>query len=198
MSLSDTIDNQVTASSERWFDDIERCSNPWRYWLGMLEFSPYNPCTDEEFVERYVEDACRAADNVRLRVVPRTQRFTDRWAAFRRHHEDLEDSAKYRRTRWLIWRAAALRTALDFNLGITQDEADARIVHVKLAQTMRELGPYDANGYCADANEYRSSNSNFWRASTLNYDGQPKKLGPLHQYAEMVLVLVTVTVRDWR
>ena len=70
--------------------------------------------------------------------------FPQMWAAFRKHHIALDGSWKYRRKRFLIWRAAALKTIVD--RGYYQDAVDALMIRDKLLATYREFGPLDIDG----------------------------------------------------
>jgi hypothetical protein len=75
-------------------------------------------------LEHDIEEACRAADGLRLAIAPATKRFAEMWATFRRHHEQLDGSYKFRRRRGLVWRAAALTVICARNR--FQDVVDAR------------------------------------------------------------------------
>jgi hypothetical protein len=95
------------------------------------------------------------------------------WAGFRERHTELEDRWKYRRKRYLLWRAAALKTMLD--RGNYQDAADAQMIRDKLLATNREFGPLDDHG--------GYGNYNIWRPAS-----------PLEQYAADVLALFSVAI----
>jgi hypothetical protein len=170
------VQNVPSAAEEQpWFYRIEDTADPWRHWFRMLRFPRHGPLDAE--IERHIEELCQAADERRLAIVPTTKRFAEMWATFRRHHEGLEDCWKYRRRRWLVWRAAALKVA--FECGWGQDEADDVVIRGKLAETMAEFGPVAADG--------SYNGGNFWRPS-VSHDGEP-----LAEYAMMVLVLVRAT-----
>jgi hypothetical protein len=167
-----------SAVAGRWFDDIEPCADPWWRWLETLQFPP----TDAA-IEYYVEDACRAAECRRRRSSRTCGRpfvgIMNGWKAI----------GIIAALRALTWRAAALRVAFDF--GLRFDDGDGKCdIAVRLAQTMRALGPYDADGYY--------DGGNLWKPSTLDRDGTPEKPDPLDEYAAMVLVLARVTVSAWR
>jgi hypothetical protein len=172
----------------RWFDRIEpTAGNPWRHWFGMLRYPRHGPL--DSWIERYIiEDICRAADKLRLTVKPATQRFTATWATFRKHHETLDDNYEYRRKRWLVWRAAALKVAHDHGdlpYGDFQDEADFIQCRDLLSETLAEFWP----GIKPDGSCDRSPHINFWVPDIVRADGSKDK-DPLAEYAAMVLLLI--------
>jgi hypothetical protein len=124
----------------------------------------------------------KRADQVRLSIVPETKRFANMWAAFRRHHETLEDGGGYgyRRVRYLTWRAAALTVICRRDR--FQDVIDANMARDKLAATMREHGPYSPDG--SD-----SFGGNFWQATLVQFTDGTTGPSPLHEYAAMVLLI---------
>jgi hypothetical protein len=170
-------------SDERMFDCIESTADPWCDWFQMLGLGlPARHTPLDAWIERDVEEACRAADRLRLAVIPTTKRFSNMWATFRRHHEQLDGNYKHRRIRWLVWRAAALTVICARNR--FQDVVDANQARDKLAATMHELGPIEPDGSFPGG-------GNFWR---VGHDsaGTPD---PLAEYAVMVLSLVRAAAR---
>jgi len=173
----------------RWFDGIKPAADPWWDWFGMLCFPPHGPL--DSWIEHYiVEDICRAADKLRLTVVPTTERFTATWATFRKHHEALDDSYKHRRKRWLVWRASALRVAHDHGdlpFGDFQDEADFIQCRNLLTETLAEFWP----GIKPDGSCDLAPHINFWVPDTVRADGSTDtNPDPLAEYAAMVLLLI--------
>jgi hypothetical protein len=167
-------------SDKRWFDRIESTAHPWCDWLQMLGLGlPERYCQLDAGIEHDIEEACRAADGLRLAIVPTTKRFAEMWATFRRHHEQLDGSYKFRRRRWLAWRAAALTVICARNR--FQDVVDANQARDKLAATMRELSPIEPDG-------------SFPGGVRVGHDsdGTPD---PLAEYAVMVLSLVRAAAR---
>jgi hypothetical protein len=182
MTLSPTAKAFFRCEDEpepRWFDRIEPTANPWRDWFSMLQFPQHGPL--DSWIERYiVEDICRAADKLRLSVEPATQRFAARRARFRHHHEALEACSKYRRKRWLVWRASALRVAYDHGdlpHGDFQDELDFIQCRNLLTETLAEFWP----GIKPDGSRDGSS-FNFWCGEFTHADGS-KDTDPLGEYA---------------
>ena len=172
----------------RWFDRIEPTNNPWRQWFSRLCFPRHGPL-DIWIERRIVEDICRAADKLRLTVTPTTARFEAMWARFSHHHNRLEESYEYRRKRWLVWRASALKVAHDHGdlpHGDFQDEADFVQCRNLLTVTLAEFWP----GIKPDGSCDRFPHINFWRVESIRPDGSKDPGDPLSEYAEMVLQLV--------
>jgi hypothetical protein len=188
--LSDSAEAFFRCGDEiepRWFDIIEPADNPWRNWFRMLCFPQHGPL-DTWIERRIVEDVCRAADRLRLSVTPATARFEATWARFCHHHNTLDESYEYRRKRWLVWRASALRVAHDHGdlpHGDFQDEADFIQCRALLTETLAEFWP----GIKPDGSHDRHPGINFWRAECIRADGS-KDTDPLGEYAAMVLQLV--------
>jgi hypothetical protein len=183
-------------SAYRWYDRITTSvRHPWIDWLQhatpsrtLLGRSPL-----EYPIENDIEDAIRAADQLRLSVVPTTEHFIEMWVMFRKHHEDLDNAYEYRRKRYLTWRAAALQAICDHNR--FQDDADRRQARDKLHATMLEFGPYNADG------SVTGYNCKFWDPQLVDFRTSRKCLvrpsaddgrepGPLEEYASMVLLLM--------
>jgi hypothetical protein len=101
-----------------WLELLDiSAGDPWETWVETLGFPhQYEPL--DATIEHAVEDAILHAD-ARRRAVGRV--FPQMWADFRRHHDELDGRGKYRRIRYRIWRAAALKTMLDH--GHYQDAA---------------------------------------------------------------------------
>lgn len=176
-----------TTEVYRWFDEIDDCPYPWRDWLKrIVPYSARRIGPLDAGIERKVEDLIQAADARRLDVI---FGHGPMWAMFRAHHEALEERGKYRRRRYMIWRAAALKTICDCHQ--FQDDIDAAQAHNKLAATMAEFG-----GSCAPDGAF-GDGCNFWRPE-LHLDGDDGTSGfdPLHEYAMVVLALVRATMRD--
>src|SRR5436305_1103694 len=92
---------------------------------------------------------CGRPLHLRLRHSP------SKWAAFKQHHEGLEDCYKYRRMRFLIWRASALKVTYDRDA--FQDQIDAKLARDTLLATLHFFwGDFDVNGNAPD------SAVNFW------------------------------------
>ena len=129
----------------------------------------------QAWLENDIESAIRTADALRLATAPHTDTFTKQWHGFRRHHEELDFGGKYRRQRYMVWRAAALKALCERNA--FQDAADSQQARNVLASTMRYFWPtIDADGNFPDGN--------FWRVS------DPDQPDALAEYAGMVLVLL--------
>jgi hypothetical protein len=183
-------------AEEPWFYWIEDTDDPWRHWFAMLDFPCYGPL--EAWIETDVEELCRAADERRLALKPQTERFAQMWATFRRHHENLEDCWKHRRQRWLTWRAAALTVICDRDR--FQDVIDRNQARAKLAETMREHGPYEPDGSyrCGPYPDGSFSCTNFWRPEIADFSDGTSRPHPLTEYAAMVLMLVRATAEGRR
>jgi hypothetical protein len=188
-------------SSYRWFDCIEPTQDePWIDWLQYLPSRTLLGRSPLEYpIEDDIEEAIRAADQLRLSTVPTTKHFTEIWATFRHHHEQLDDNYEYRRKRYLTWRAAALQEICDRNR--FQDDADRRQAGSKLARTMQEFGSYNADGSVTNYNckfwdpqlvDFRTSRKCVVRPSAD--DG--REPGPLEEYASMVLLLMKQSMRQ--
>jgi hypothetical protein len=163
-----------------WLDVIAYTDDPWRCWLGALpawHLRGHGPL--DAWIEDDVEELIQRADRLRLSIVPETKRFTDIWAAFRRRHENLEDRNKYRRNRYLTWRAAAL--TLICQRDRFQDVVDRNTAHDKLAATMREFGPLAPDG------SYGAFN--FWRVVAVQFSDGTTGPDPLSEYASMVMMI---------
>jgi hypothetical protein len=173
-----------TAEDPRWFDEIEETTNPWRYWYRMLRLPLRHGLLDDD-IERKVDALCRAADERRLSGVIYSYGAT--WAEFRRHHEELEESWSYRRIRYLTWRAASLKTIVDYDDVFT--DVDAKQASAKLAETMAEFGPYAPDG------SYEHGH-NFWRPEFNNVADGTQHLSALGEYGMMVLALTRSVARD--
>jgi hypothetical protein len=145
--------------------------DPWRDWLSQTVFPNREASPHELWIEQDLEQLVRAADRQRLHVEPVTERFGRMWATFRQHHVCLDERGKYRRRRWMVWRAAALKVMHD--RGMYQDSVDERLLLVQLAQAMRFHGPINWDG--------SFDGGNFWR---------PSDHDPFGEYAAMVLSLV--------
>jgi hypothetical protein len=101
------------------------------------------------------------------------------WDSFRRRHDDLDGCPKYRRRRYLIWRAAAMTMLLE--RGAYQDEADAAMIRAKLVDTYADgIGPLDAAG--------SYDGYNLWNPTAPGDD--------LENYAADVLALFRVAITD--
>jgi hypothetical protein len=185
-------------TDERWFDRIDITDDPWRDWFGMLAFPRRHDPLDA-WIERRVEDLCRAADVRRLAVEPATMRFAQIWATFRRHHEALEERGKHRTRRWLVWRASALRVV--FERAGFQDEIDADQARAKLVETLREFWPgIRPDGSCD------GHGCNFWRAEIVTVAPSDEfaehgiafktRTDPLAEYAAMVLTVIKTAAGD--
>jgi hypothetical protein len=170
-----------------WLDVIAYTNDPWRCWLSALparHLRGHGPL--DAWIEHDVDELIQRADRLRLSIVPETKRFTDMWAAFRRHHENLEDRNKYRRRRYLTWRAAAL--TLICQRDCFQDVIDRSMARDKLAATMREFGPLAPDG--------SYGGSNFWRAATVQFAGGATGPDPLSEYAAMVLLITKRSIGE--
>jgi len=182
MSDSETVTGTAPREGEErpvpWFYRIEPSDDPWRNWFAMLDFPHHGPLDAE--LERDVEALCLAADRRRMATDPTTKHFATMWATFRGHHVRLEDNWKYRRTRYLVWRAAALKVIHEGHWG--QDSTDRLQVRNKLGETMTEFGPYAFDG--------SDRAGNFWKVTM--WPNEQGKLEPdsLAEYAVIVLSLV--------
>ncbi len=168
---------EISTAEPRWFDAIEPSKDdlPWLTWVKALGFPrQYDPLEAE--IEHGVEDAILHADRCRLAIADALAAFPQMWAAFRKHHIALDDRWKYRRRRFLIWRAAALKTMLE--RGYYQDAVDAEMIQEKLLATYREFGPLDVNGSYGPYNLWRPDSS-------------------LEEYAADVLALFTIALPRW-
>jgi hypothetical protein len=177
--------------SPRWFDEIGACAEPWQHWLKALP----QPAADP--LEAIIADTIAKADAARLRLQPGTARFDEMWTRFRWHHLQLEDGTDYRKRRYLVWRAAALNVICMFGC----KGVDASAAHEKLAEVMREFGPYGPDGSCGKANfwqplmpasddgELSATNNSKPRKSARKAPAKPQP-DPLAAYAQMVLLLV--------
>lgn len=154
-----------------WFnEDNNRAADPWHNWLSQVRYPHEGPL--HTWLENDIENAIKAADALRLVTQPQTKTFSEQWATFRRYHEELDERGKYRRNRYMTWRAAALKVLCECDR--FQDDTDAREAHDKLAQTMRWFTPnIDAVG--------NFHGGNFWRGNV-----------PPTEYAAMVLLLMTL------
>jgi hypothetical protein len=182
-------------SSYQWYDGVEPTQgDPWSDWLQFLPSRTLLGRGPLEYpIEADIEDAIRGTDQLRLSIVPTTKHFAEMWTTFRRHHETLDDIYEYRRKRYLIWRAAALKEMCDRNR--FQDDADRRQACDKLAATMREFGSYNANG------SVTGYNCKFWDPQLVDFRTSRKCVvrpsaddgrepSPLEEYASMVLLLM--------
>jgi len=169
---------QCWAREPPWFYAIEPSEGdrPWQTWVKALGFPRRHDPLEAE-IEHAVEDAIRHADARRLAVARALAFSSCMWSAFRERHTELDERWDYRRNRYLIWRAAALKTMLD--RGYYQDAVDAQMIRDKLLATYREaVGPLDVNG---SYGKY-----NLWR---------PVGDSPFEQYAADVLALFSVAIR---
>jgi hypothetical protein len=176
-----TVTGDLVECPPRWFDAIEYTDHPWRRWLSGALYARLRAGQGhgpfDAWIEYDVDKLVNRADRVRLSIVPETKRFTDMWAAFRRHHENLEDNYEYRRTRYLTWRAAAL--TLICRRDCFQDVIDRNMARELLAATMREHGPYGPDG----SDRF---GGNFWRVATAQFADGTTGPAPLSEYAVMV------------
>ena len=143
---------------------------PWQTWVTGLGFPRrYDPLEAE--IEHAVEDAILHAIDADWPWPPGS--ISAMWAAFRKHHVALGGRWKYRRKRFLIWRAAALKTMVD--RGYYQDAVDAEMIRDKLLATYREFGPLDIDGSYGPYS--------LWRPES-----------PLEEYAADVLALFSIVM----
>jgi hypothetical protein len=174
---------------DRWFDRIASTPNdPWLDWRRMLSKPPqgYHPL--EAWIEYDIENAIEAADQLRLTVTPTTEHFAAIWARFRRQHEELDDCGDYRRNRYLVWRAAALKVMCDRNR--FQDDINRKQARDKLVVTMLEFGPYGADGSVI------GYQCNFWHPRLSTFSDGSVRPSPLEDYASMVLLLMRQSARS--
>jgi hypothetical protein len=173
--MLDVIDSEDIAgiTDQAWWDwfnnKYSAVDDPWRNWLAAARFPREGPLHGHS--ENDIKDAITATDALRLTTTPTTNTFAPQWATFRRQHCELDESSKYRRRRYMVWRGAALTSLCQQDR--FQDVVDAGEAHDKLAYTMRWFGPVDADG------DFRGGN--FWQVT--------KSPDPLTQYAAMVLLL---------
>ena len=162
-----------------WFNEqISDCYDPWRDWLSHARFPHEGPLHD--WLEYDIEAAIKQTDALRLATVRQTDTFAKQWASFRQHHENLDQRGKYRRLRYMIWRAAALTVLCQRDR--FQDDTDAREARDKLANTMRWFWPdMTAKG------DYHGGN--FWRPKLQDYADGAQRLDPLAEFAAEVLLL---------
>lgn len=157
--------------------NISDTSTPWINWLAMVPRRRITPL--DAWLESAVDELMAAGDRRRLSTTPTTEKFAALWATFRKHHEELEECWDYRRKRWLIWRACALKVIYD--RGDFQDAVDRRQCHDKLVAALAWFWPgIKPDGY-ADGSEI-----NFWRTKARD-DGSRNILG---EYVETVLSLM--------
>jgi hypothetical protein len=167
-----------------WFGAIEGCYDPWCDWLKQSRFPHCGPLQAD--IERDIEAVIRVADQLRLSVVPKTERFAAQWQTFRKHHEELDSGGKYRRRRYMVWRAAALKVLCYRDC--FQDEIDARQAHDKLAATMHYFWPTIAAG-----GSYPGGN--FWQPALVDFADGRRGLDLLGEYAAMVLLVTAQVLR---
>jgi hypothetical protein len=99
-------------------------------WTQALDPPPPGPL--EAQVEHDVETAIKHADERRLSVWRGlTLAGIPIWEGFRKLHTELDDCWKYRRKRYLLWRAAALKTMRERAL-YRADPVDGKLVVDKL------------------------------------------------------------------
>jgi hypothetical protein len=168
----------------RWFDAIAASADPWQDWLTALPPLPqrgHGPL--DATLEAAITATIEVADAARREMQPSTPHFDIMWQRFRQHHERLDDGADWRRRRYLVWRAAALTVIGEF--AAFQDRLDAEQAHDRLAETMREFGPYAPDGSYGGGNFWRPTVR--WRTSV---PWQREAADPLAEYASMVLLLV--------
>jgi hypothetical protein len=121
--------------TEDWLDSLASSpGDPWHTWIRTLGFPRQHGPLDAE-VEHAAENAILEADARRLAV---SRTLPDIWQDFRKHHVELDGRGKYRRMRYRIWRAAALKTLLACLY--YQDDADIVQIGGKLVATYRDLG----------------------------------------------------------
>ena len=188
MTMTDFDDDVDFDAGQHWWHAIEHCDDPWRDWLQQLDRPGAGPL--DAWLEQRIEDMIRAANAQRLAKTPTTKHFTEIWAKFKEHHVNLDGCYEYRCDRYLTWRAAALTVICD---GEFQDQVDAAQAHTKLAETMGELGPYDADG--SHRVEGGEVVSNFWRQINVwkpsaNDQWVRRDATSLTEYAAMVLTLM--------
>ena len=170
--------SESSAVEPRWFDVIEPSEGdrPWQTWVKALGFPRrYGPL--EAAIEHAVEDAILHVDRRRLAVAGALAALPQMWAVLCKHHIALDDCWKYRRKRYLLWRAAALKTMLHRSL--YQDAADAAMIRDRLLATYREFAPLDING------NYGTS-YNIWRPDPRS------PVSGLECYAADVLALFSI------
>ena len=157
-----------------WFGELSGSYDPWLHWLSGCRFPHEGPL--RAWLENDIESAIRTADALRLATTPSTAHFTTIWDNFRRHHEELNSGGKYRRQRYMVWRAAALKALCERNC--FQDDVDAKQARDVLAETMHYFWPsIDANG-------------NFWQPKLCDFSDGIQRPDPFAEYAAMVLVLL--------
>lgn len=179
MSIAEVADAGITdAAWWDWFGELSGSYDPWLHWLSGCRFPHEGPL--QAWLENDIESAIRTADALRLATTPSTAHFTTIWDAFRRHHEELDCGGKYRRERYMAWRAAALKALCARNC--FQDDADAKQARDVLAETMRYFGPYDADGNC--------DGGNFWHPKLCDFSDGSQRPDPFTEYAAMVLTLL--------
>jgi hypothetical protein len=181
---TDLIDVTADNIDLGWLDDAD-CYDPWCNWLQGLGFPRcgYGPL--EAWLEHDIEDAITAADRLRLATAPTTKLFTIAWDNFKRQHEELECRGKYRRLRYMTWRATALKVLCERHR--FQDEADAHQARDKLLATLKWFWPdIDMFG------NFGTEGGNFWRVGDREHPDQ------LAQYAIMVLLLMRLALRPSR
>lgn len=161
--------------------NIASTDTPWINWLAMVPRRRVTPLDAQ--LERDVEGLMAAADCWRLSIVPTTKAFAAMWTTFRGHHENLEDNWSYRRQRWLVWRACALKVIYD--RGVFQDVVDHTQCHNKLVATLAWFWPGIKPDGFVDGYQ-----TNFWRTRADDNGSRD----PLGEYTEMVLSLTRAAV----
>jgi hypothetical protein len=172
-----------------WFDTMsDTCNDPWRDWLKCQRF-PIAVHTKAPWLELDVRDLIKEADVLRLSIVPKTETFKAQFERFREHHENLESRGKYCRTRYMVWRAAALKAIWD--CGSFQDCICRREARDTLLATM----DYFACGVMIDI-DGNYEGGNFWRPVWVNYSDGTQGYNSLGEYAAMVLVLMRQAIKQ--
>jgi hypothetical protein len=173
--MSGALDDRTS-----WFYELRSTSSPWHTWLVVSGLPPKGFHPLEAWLEREIVDLCQLADRRRLAVEPKTDRFATMWATFRRHHEELDERGKHRRARFMIWRAAALKTICDRNR--FQDDIDRQMARDKLVEAYQFFGFGSAYP------------RGLWHVPIIDFDDGTKGPSPLHEYAAMVLLLFGAVV----
>jgi hypothetical protein len=185
MSAIETVDTDrqagiTDAAWWQWFDEIPDVADPWQDWLRVQRFPHAGPLLD--WLEYRIAELIKAADIMRLATQPTTKTFGRQWDTFRHHHCELDGRGKYRRQRYMIWRAAALKVLCDRNR--FQDEIDAGSGKAALKATMLWFWPD------IDIHGNHPGGGNFWRVEIVKFGDGTLRPDPMTEYAVMVLSLM--------
>jgi hypothetical protein len=165
-----------------WFGRIDGSHDPWWHWLAGVRF-PRETIPPHDRLEIEITTAIKAADALRLSITPQTARFDRQWMTFRRYHEDLDQGGKYRRKRFMVWRAAALKVFCERDY--FQDKVADAVALGVLIGTMRWFAP----NLMFSGDYYEGGN--FWQPRLVECsDGVQQPLDAFAGYAAMVLTLM--------